>query len=139
MVSRCVLLLLTNSPIALSISLIRFCNAATYVREVEAAYLSFIISALFSDMPLCISAHMRPYYCIVKLLRSTPLASITYQLCSIVQLLVTFLSKSLIVLFASMSCYLRKLVSCTYYLSWCPTYACNCANSASRFMLLLTN
>ena len=77
MVSRCVLLVLTNSPIALSISLIRFCKAATCVREVEAAYLSLIISALFSEMPLCISEHMRPYYCIVKVLRSTPLDSIT--------------------------------------------------------------
>ena len=119
MLSRCVLLVLTNSPIALSISLIRFCNAATYVREVEAAYLSLIISALFSEMPLCISEHMRPYYYIVKVLRSTPLDNITYWLCNMVQLFVTLLSKSLIVLFASISYYLRNFVNCTYY---CPNF-----------------
>ena len=67
-----------ESPNNLSMLLMRAYRAATYVRYVEAVYLSLIISALFSEMPLCISEHMRPYYYIVKVLRSTPLDNITY-------------------------------------------------------------
>jgi hypothetical protein len=72
----CSLVTLMKSPTFLSDSLIRFCSADTYRRWVDAAYLSLIISALFSEMAVCISEHMRPYYEIVKLLRSIPLDNI---------------------------------------------------------------
>ena len=100
-----------NSPTCLSDSFIRFCNADTSNRWFDAVYLSFIISALFSEMPLCISEHMRPYCCIVKVFRSIPLDSIICWLCSRVQLSTTFLSKVLIVLLASDSYALIKAVS----------------------------
>ncbi len=92
-----------NSPMLLSCSFILFYSAPTYSRCADAVYLSLIISALFSEMPLCISEHIRPYCCIVNVFRSTPFANMTYWLCSSVQLSTTFLSKVLIVLFASVS------------------------------------
>ena len=100
-----------NSPICLSYSFILFCNAPTYNLEADAACLSLIISALFSEIAVCISEHMRPYCCIVKLFLSMPFDSITYWLCNIVQLSTTFLSKVLIVLFASISYDLIKAVN----------------------------
>jgi hypothetical protein len=100
---RCSLLVIMNSPIYLSCSLILFYRAPTSRRWADAAFLSTIISALFSEMPLCISEHIRPYCCIVNVLRSIPFASITYWLCSNVQLFVTFSSNVLIVLLASIS------------------------------------
>jgi hypothetical protein len=108
---RCSLFVAMKSPICLSDSFIRFCSADTYKRRVDAAYLSFIISALFSEMAVCISEHMRPYCCIVKLFLSMPFDNITCWLCSIVQLSTTFLSKVLIVLFASISYDLKKAVN----------------------------
>jgi hypothetical protein len=65
------------SPMFLSISLIRFCSAETWSLYVDAFYLSLIISALFSEIAVCISEHILPYCCIVKVLRSIPLDNIT--------------------------------------------------------------
>jgi hypothetical protein len=108
---RLSLFVIRNSPNYLSASFIRFCNADTCNRWVEAAVLSFIISALFSEIAVCISEHMRPYCCIVKLFLSIPFDNITYWLCSKVQLSTTFLSKVFMVLLASISCVLRKAVN----------------------------
>mgnify|MGYP000113694280 CR=1 FL=1 len=83
----------------------------------EAAALSFMISALFSEMPVCISEHMRPYYCIVKVFLSIPLDNITCWLCNIVQLSVTFLSNVFMVLFASVNYVLINVVNCVNCLS----------------------
>ena len=105
------------SPTFLSISFIRFWSADTCIRDVDADYLSFIISALFSDMAVCISEHIRPYYYNVNVLRSIPLESMTYWLCSNVQLFTTFLSKFFNVVLASISCYLMNFVNSLYYLS----------------------
>jgi hypothetical protein len=124
-----------NSPRHLSCSFILFYSAATCNRCADAVYLSLIISALFSEMPLCISEHIRPYCWIVKVFLSIPLDSIIYWLCSSVLLSTTFLSKLFMVLLASISYYLIKAVSSAYYLSWFPTYLCRCANSASTFTL----
>jgi hypothetical protein len=79
--------------------------------------LSLMISALFSEIAVCISEHIRPYYCIVKVLRSIPLDNITCWLCSMVQFSATFLSKVFMVLFASTNYYLIKFVKFVYYLS----------------------
>jgi hypothetical protein len=79
--------------------------------------LSLIISVLFAEIAVCISAHMRPYYYIVKVFLSIPLDNITCWLCNIVQFSETFLSKVLIVLFASINYDLIKLVNSVYYLS----------------------
>jgi hypothetical protein len=106
-----------NSPTYLSCSFNLFCKAATWSRYVYAAALSLIISALFSEMPVCISEHILPYYCIVKVFLSIPLANIICWLCSMVQLSVTFLSNVFIVLLASTSYVLMKFVSCVNYLS----------------------
>jgi hypothetical protein len=76
-----------------------------------------MISVLFADIALCMSAHIRPYCCIVKVFLSIPLDSITYWLCNILQFSATLASKFLIVLFASISCYLMKFVKSAYYLS----------------------
>ena len=108
---RLSLFVIRNSPNYLSASFIRFCKADTYNRWAEAAVLSFIISALFSEMAVCISEHIRPYCYIVKVFRSIPLDNITYWLCNRVQFSTTFLSKLLMVLFASISYDLMKAVS----------------------------
>jgi hypothetical protein len=72
------LFVIRNSPIFLAESLIRFCSADTYSRWDDAACLSLMISALFSEMAVCISEHMRPYCCIVKVFRSIPLDNMIY-------------------------------------------------------------
>jgi len=51
-----------SSPTFLSYSFIRFYRADVCIRYWDAVALSFIISALFADIALCISEHMRPYY-----------------------------------------------------------------------------
>jgi hypothetical protein len=111
------LLVTMYSPIYLSYSFIRFYNAPTNSLWADAFYLSIIISALFSEMPLCISEHMRPYYYMVKLFLSILFANISCWLYNVVQFSVTFWSNCLIVLLASISYYLRKAVNSVYYLS----------------------
>ena len=95
-----------SSPTFLSDSFILFYSADVYIRCCDAVFLSFMISALFSEMAVCISEHIRPYCCMVKVLLSIPFDNITCWLCSIMQLSDTFLSKVLSVLFASTSYYL---------------------------------
>ena len=117
--STCILSLVViiSSPTFLSDSFILFYSADVYIRCWDAVVLSFMISALFSDMAVCISEHIRPYCCMVKVFRSIPFDNITCWLCSIVQLSDTFLSKAFIDLLASTSYYLIKFVRFLYYIS----------------------
>jgi hypothetical protein len=111
------LVVIMSSPTFLSDSFIRFCRADVCILYWDAVVLSLIISALFAEIAVCISEHMRPYYCIVKVFLSIPLDNITCWLCSILQFSDTFLSKVLIVLFASTNYDLMKFVNSVYYLS----------------------
>ena len=64
-----------NVPIRLS-SISRFSRMVeTRIRVVELAFLSDSISYLFSEMPVCISQHIRPYYWNVWLCRLRPSAN----------------------------------------------------------------
>ena len=87
---RLSLLLTIYSPSALSYSFTRFYNAPTYNLWAEAVFLSMIISALFSEMPVCISEHMRPYYDIVKVFLSILLANMVCWFYSVMQFYYTF-------------------------------------------------
>jgi len=120
--SMCSWVLVTNSSIFLSWSLTLFCKAPTSYLWIDAADLSLIISDLFADMALCMSAHMRPYCWRVYVFLSMPLDSITYWFCSSVQLSTILLSKHFIILLASISCYFIKAVRSLNYLSWFPMY-----------------
>ena len=111
------LLVTMYSPIYLSYSFTRFYNAPTNSLWADAFYLSLIISALFSEMPQCISEHMRPYYAMVKVFLSILLANIICWLYNVVQFYVTFQSNCFSVLFASISYYLMKAVNSVCYLS----------------------
>jgi hypothetical protein len=133
---RLSLLLTIYSPSTLSYSLTLFYNALTCNLWADAFFLSVIISPLFSEMPLCISEHMRPYYSIVKLFLSILFANISCWLYSVVQLFVTFSSNCFRVLFASISYFLMKAVSSVYCLSWLPTCSYRCCSSASTLTVL---
>ena len=133
---RLSLLLTIYSPSTLSYSLTLFYNAPTCNLWADAFFLSMIISPLFSEMPLCISEHMRPYYSIVKLFLSILFANISCWLYNVVQFCVTVSSNFFSVLLASISYFLMKAVSSVYYLSWLPTCSYRCCSSASTFTVL---
>ena len=126
--SIAVLLLVMHS--VSSVTSFRIPDTSTLV--VDAAFLSAVIMSRLSPIPWCISAQYLPYEEMVYVFRSMADASSNYWLCSWMQFPCIFCSNALIAMLPFFSYSFRNYAIFTYCLSYCPTYFCRRASSASK-------